>query len=162
MKRNCMKITLVLTGKTETDYIMKGTEEYIKRIKRYVSFEVVSIPDIKNAKNLTIEQYKQKEAENQLKYLQNSDLIILLDEFGKEYTSVEFAAYIESKMQMSVKNMVFVVGGAYGFAPEIRKMSQHSISLSQLTFPHQLVRLIFLEQLYRAFTIMRNEKYHHS
>ncbi len=109
-----------------------------------------------------IEQYKQKEAENQIKYLQTADLIILLDEFGKEYTSVDFARYIESKMQLSVKNMVFVVGGAYGFAPEIKKMSHHSLSLSLLTFPHQLVRLIFLEQLYRAFTIIRNEKYHHS
>jgi 23S rRNA (pseudouridine1915-N3)-methyltransferase len=157
-----MKITLVLTGKTEIDYILKGSEEYIKRIKRYVSFEVVSVPDIKNAKNLSIEQYKQKEAENQAKFLQNVDLILLLDEFGKEYSSVEFARYIESKMQASVKNMVFVVGGAYGFAEEIKKMSHHSISLSQLTFPHQLVRLIFLEQLYRAFTIIRNEKYHHS
>jgi 23S rRNA (pseudouridine1915-N3)-methyltransferase len=157
-----MKITLLLTGKTEIDYIQKGAEDYIKRIKRYISFEVVSIPDIKNAKNLTIEQYKQKEAENQAKYLQNADLIILLDEFGKEYTSVEFARYIESKMQASIKNMVFVVGGAYGFAVEIKKMSHHSISLSQLTFPHQLVRLLFLEQLYRAFTIIRNEKYHHS
>jgi 23S rRNA (pseudouridine1915-N3)-methyltransferase len=157
-----MKITLLLTGKTEIDYILKGFEEYIKRIKRYNNFEVVSIPDIKNAKNLTIEQYKQKEAENQAKYLQNSELIILLDEFGKEFTSIEFASYIESKMHTSIKNMVFVVGGAFGFAPEIKKMSHNSISLSKLTFPHQLVRLIFLEQLYRAFTIIRNEKYHHS
>jgi len=156
-----MKITLLLTGKTELDYILKGAEEYIKRIKRYNSFEVVTIPDIKNAKNLTIDQYKQKEAENQLKYLQNADLIILLDEFGKEYTSVDFARYIESKMQTSIKNMVFIVGGAFGFAPEIKKLSHQSISLSLLTFPHQLVRLIFLEQLYRAFTIIRNEKYHH-
>ena len=157
-----MKITLLLTGKTEIDYVVKGAEEYIKRIKHYNNFEVVSIPDIKNSKNLTIEQYKQKEAELQLKYLQNSDLIILLDELGKEYSSVDFARYIESKMLASVKNMVFVVGGAYGFAPEIKQMSHHSLSLSKLTFPHQLVRLIFLEQLYRAFTIIRNEKYHHS
>jgi 23S rRNA (pseudouridine1915-N3)-methyltransferase len=157
-----MKITLVLTGKTEIDYILKGVEEYIKRIKRYVSFEVISIPDIKNAKNLTIEQYKLKEAEIQLKYLQNFDLIILLDENGKEFTSVEFARYVESKMQISIKNMVFLVGGAYGFAAEIKKISHQSISLSKLTFPHQLVRLIFLEQLYRAFTIIHNEKYHHS
>jgi 23S rRNA (pseudouridine1915-N3)-methyltransferase len=157
-----MKITLVLTGKTEIDYVQQGSEEYSKRIKRYNSFEIVSVPDIKNAKSLSIEQYKQKEAENQVKYLQNADLIILLDEFGKEYTSVELSRYIESRIQASVKHMVFVVGGAYGFAPEIKKMSHHSISLSQLTFPHQLVRLLFLEQLYRAFTIMRNEKYHHS
>jgi 23S rRNA (pseudouridine1915-N3)-methyltransferase len=156
-----MKITLILTGKTELDYLLKGTEEYIKRIKRYFSFEVIYITDIKNAKNLTIEKYKQKEAENQVKYLQNADLIILLDEFGKEYSSAEFARYIESKMQLSIKNIVFVVGGAYGFTLEIKNMAHHIISLSKLTFPHQLVRLIFLEQLYRAFTIIRNEKYHH-
>ncbi len=157
-----MKITLVLTGKTEMDYIIKGSEEYIKRIKRYINFEVISIPDIKNAKNLSIELYKQKEAEAQEKILSKADLIILLDEFGTEYNSIELAKYIDTKIQLSIKNMVFVVGGAFGFAPEIKKMSHYSISLSRLTFPHQLVRLIFLEQLYRAFTIIRNEKYHHS
>ena len=157
-----MKITLVLTGKTEMDYIIKGSEEYIKRIKRYINFEVISIPDIKNAKNLSIELYKQKEAEAQEKILSKADLIILLDEFGTEYNSIELAKYIDTKIQLSIKNMVFVVGGAFGFAPEIKKMSHYSISLSRLTFPHQLVRLIFLEQLYRAFTITRNEKYHHS
>lgn len=156
-----MKITLLLTGKTELDYVLKGMEEYIKRIKHYNSLELITIPDIKNTKNLTIEQYKQREAEHQIKYLQNSDLIILLDEYGKEFSSVEFANFLESKMLASVKNMAFIVGGAYGFSAEIMKMSQLSISLSKLTFPHQLVRLIFMEQLYRAFTIIRKEKYHH-
>lgn len=156
-----MKITLLLTGKTEIDYVLKGLEEYIKRIKHYTNLEIITVPDIKNTKNLTVEQYKQKEAENQIKYLQSSDLIILLDEYGKEFTSVEFAQFIESKLQASVKNMVFIVGGAYGFSSEIKKMSHLSISLSKLTFPHQLVRLIFIEQLYRAFTIIRKEKYHH-
>lgn len=157
-----MRITLLLTGKTELDYLLKGSEVYIKRIKRYIGFEVITIPDIKNSKNLTIEQYKQKEAENQIKYLQNKDCIILLDEFGDQYTSAEFARFIENKMLTSIKNIVFVIGGAFGFAPEIIKMSQHRISLSKLTFPHQMVRLIFLEQLYRAYTIIHKEKYHHS
>ncbi len=157
-----MKITLLLTGKTELDYIQTGCEAYSKRIKHYTTFELVTIPDIKNAKNLSIYQYKRLEADAQLKHLTKADYIILLDEYGSEYSSTEFASYIEGKMQLSIKNMVFLVGGAFGFAPEVKKLAHHSISLSKLTFPHQLVRLIFLEQLYRAFTIIRNEKYHHS
>ncbi len=157
-----MNITLLLTGKTDLDYIQKGSDEYIKRIKRYNNFEVIAIPDIKNAKNLSMDQYKRMEADAQLKHLAKADYIILLDEYGTEYGSVEFAAYLESRMHQSIKNMVFLVGGAYGFSPEVKKLAHHSISLSKLTFPHQLVRLIFLEQLYRAFSIIKNEKYHHS
>ncbi len=136
--------------------------EYIKRIVHYTNFEVIETPDIKNIKNLSVEHYKQKEAEIQKKYLVRSDFIILLDEFGKEYTSEKFAQFLEHKIQIGIKNPMFVVGGAYGFSEEIKKMSQAQISLSQMTFPHQLVRLIFIEQLYRAFTIIRKEKYHHS
>lgn len=159
---NIMKITFLLTGKTESQHIKELMEEYIKRISHYTNLEVIAIPDIKNSKNLSIEQYKQKEAENQKKYLIKSDYIILLDENGKEFTTEKFAQFIEHKIQTGIKNLMFVVGGAYGFSEEIRKMSAQTVSLSKMTFPHQLVRLIFIEQLYRAFTIIRNEKYHHS
>jgi 23S rRNA (pseudouridine1915-N3)-methyltransferase len=157
-----MKITLLLTGKTESQPIREVMEEYIKRISHYTNFEVIAIPDIKNSKNLSVERYKQKEAEIQKKHLIKSDYVILLDENGKEFTSEKFAQFLEHKIQTGIKNLMFVVGGAYGFSEEIRKMAIQTVSLSKLTFPHQLVRLIFLEQLYRAFTIIRNEKYHHS
>jgi len=157
-----MKITFLLTGKTDVEPIKVLMDEYSKRIGHYTNFEVITIPDIKNIKNLSIEQYRQKEAELQKKYLTKSDFIILLDENGKEYTSEKFAQFLEHKIQIGIKNLVFVVGGAFGFTDEIRKMAEQSVSLSKMTFPHQLVRLIFLEQLYRAFTIIRKEKYHHS
>ncbi len=157
-----MKITLLLTGKTESESVRVIMNDFIKRIGRYSNFELVELPDIKNAKNLTIEQYKNKEAELQEKYLAKSDLIVLLDEYGKELTSMEFARFLENKLQVGIKNLMFVVGGAYGFSEEIKKKAQIQFSLSKMTFPHQLVRMIFLEQLYRAFTIIRNEKYHHS
>ncbi len=157
-----MKITLLLTGKTESESVRVIMNDFIKRIGRYSNFELVELPDIKNAKNLTIEQYKNKEAELQEKYLAKSDLIVLLDEYGKELTSMEFARFLENKLQVGIKNLMFVVGGAYGFSEEIKKKAQIQFSLSKMTFPHQLVRMIFLEQLYRAFTIIRNEKYNHS
>lgn len=157
-----MKITFLLTGKTDVEPVKVLMDEYTKRIGHYTNFEVITIPDIKNIKNLSIEQYRQKEAEQQKKYLTKSDFIILLDENGKEYSSEKFAQFLEHKMQIGIKNPVFVVGGAFGFTDEIRKMAEQSVSLSKMTFPHQLVRLIFLEQLYRAFTIIRKEKYHHS
>ena len=157
-----MKITFLLTGKTDVEPIKVLMDEYSKRIGHYTNFEVITIPDVKNIKNLSIDQYRQKEAELQKKYLTKSDFIILLDENGKEYTSEKFAQFLEHKIQIGIKNLVFVVGGAFGFTEEIRKMAEQSFSLSRMTFPHQLVRLIFLEQLYRAFTIIRKEKYHHS
>lgn len=157
-----MKITLLLTGKTESESVRVIMNDFIKRIGRYSNFELVELPDIKNAKNLTSEQYKNKEAEIQEKYLVKSDLIVLLDEYGKELTSVDFARFLENKLQTGIKNMMFVVGGAFGFSDEIKKKAHVQLSLSKMTFPHQLVRMIFLEQLYRAFTIIRNEKYHHS
>lgn len=156
-----MKISMLLTGKTDVPYISEGLQDYFLRIKRYVNFEIVSIPEIKNAKSLTPEQYKQKEAEQQLKHLANADFVVLLDEFGKELGSVELARFIENKMQQSVKNLMFVVGGPFGFSEAVMTKSNYKLSLSKLTFPHQLVRLIFAEQLYRAFTIIKNEKYHH-
>lgn len=156
-----MKIKLLLIGKTDSDYLKKGVDEYLKRIKRYLPFEMLIIPDIKKTKNLSEDQQKQKEAELILNQLNPGDFIILLDEKGKEYCSVGFSEFIEKQMISGMKNMVFIVGGPYGFSNEIYKLGNLKISLSKMTFSHQMVRLIFTEQLYRALTIIKGEPYHH-
>lgn len=156
-----MKISLLLTGKTSVEYVKTGIQDYSKRIERYVSFEIITVPDIKNAGSLPQREYCQYEAELQKKFLQQADFIVLLDEKGKELSSVELATFIQHKMQIGIKNIMFVIGGAYGFSDEVKKMAHICLSLSKLTFPHQLVRIIFTEQLYRAFTIINREKYHH-
>ncbi len=156
-----MKIILILNGKTEDDYIIKGFSNYEKRLKHYISFETIVIPALKNTKALSIAQQKQKEGELTLKYLQNSDVLILLDENGKEFNSVAFSEFIQKQMNSGIKNLVFVVGGPYGFSDEMYKRANGKISLSKMTFSHQMVRLFFVEQLYRAFTILKNEPYHH-
>lgn len=157
-----MKITVILNGKTEDDYLLKGIAIYEQRLKHYVPFETITIPALKNTKALSTEQQKQKEGELILKNLQSSDKLILLDENGKEYSSVNFSEYIQQQMNSGIKNLVFVVGGPYGFSDEIYKRANGKISLSKMTFSHQMVRLFFVEQLYRAMTILRNEPYHHS
>lgn len=156
-----MKITLLLNGKTEDDYIIKGFATYEQRLKHYISFETSVIPALKNTKALSIEQQKQKEGEMILKQIQNPDKLILLDENGKEYNSVSFSGFIQQQMNSGIKNIVFVVGGPYGFSEEIYKRANGKISLSKMTFSHQMVRLFFVEQLYRAMTILKNEPYHH-
>lgn len=156
-----MKITLLLIGKTEDDYITKGFATYEQRLKHYISFETIVIPALKNTKALSIEQQKQKEGELVFKQIQTSDKLILLDENGKEYTSVAFSGFIQQQMNSGIKNVVFVVGGPYGFSDEIYKRANGKISLSKMTFSHQMVRLFFVEQLYRAMTILKNEPYHH-
>lgn len=157
-----MKITFILNGKTEDDYLLKGISIYEQRLKHYVPFETIVIPALKNTKALSTEQQKQKEGELILKHLQSSDKLILLDENGKEYNSVNFSEFIQQQMNSGIKNLVFVVGGPYGFSDEIYKRANGKISLSKMTFSHQMVRLFFVEQLYRAMTILRNEPYHHS
>ncbi len=157
-----MKITLILCGKTEDDYILKGFTIYEQRLKHYISFETIVIPALKNTKALSIEQQKQKEGELILKSIQSSDRFILLDEYGKEYTSTGFSGYIQQQMNSGIKNIVFAVGGPYGFSDDIYKRADGKISLSKMTFSHQMVRLFFAEQLYRAMTILKNEPYHHS
>jgi 23S rRNA (pseudouridine1915-N3)-methyltransferase len=157
-----MKITLILNGKTDDDYIVKGFAVYEQRLKHYVSFETIVIPALKNTKALSIEQQKQKEAELIFKNIQSSDRLILLDENGKEYTSINFSEFIQQQMNSGIKNIVFVVGGPYGFSEELYKRANGKISLSKMTFSHQMVRLFFVEQLYRAMTILKNEPYHHS
>src|SRR5690606_8750240 len=132
-----------------------------KRLGFYISFEILIIPDIKNSKSLSEEQQKTKEAETVLKHLDSSDTIILLDEKGKNYTSEGFSEMIQKKMNSGIKNLVFIIGGPYGFSEQLYQRTNEKLSLSAMTFSHQMVRLFFIEQLYRAFTIIKNEPYHH-
>ncbi|TDQ07560.1 23S rRNA (pseudouridine(1915)-N(3))-methyltransferase RlmH [Pedobacter metabolipauper] len=156
-----MKITLLVTGKTEDKYLIEGIEKYLNRLKHYIGFNMVVIPDVKNTKNLSEAQQKSKEAEQMLKHINNTDQIILLDEKGIKYTSVLFSSYLNKQMIGSVQHLIFVIGGPYGFDESIYKRANGSISLSEMTFSHQMVRLFFVEQLYRAFSILKGEPYHH-
>lgn len=156
-----MKVTLLCVGKTDDKHVLEGIAVYKKRLKHYTNFEIVIIPDIKNSKNLTQNQQKAKEAEILLKNISNIDYVILLDERGKEFSSIEFSAFLEKQMLSSVTQLVFIVGGPYGFDDSIYQRANFKISLSKMTFSHQMIRMFFVEQLYRAFTILRNEPYHH-
>ncbi len=156
-----MKITLLVVGKTEDKYLIEGIDKYLNRLKHYIGFNLVVIPEIKNTKNLTQAQQKTKEAELIFKQISNLDMVILLDEKGKKYSSVSFANYLNKQMISSVQHMVFIIGGPYGFDESIYKRAGSSISLSEMTFSHQMVRLFFVEQLYRAFSILKGEPYHH-
>lgn len=156
-----MKITLLVIGKTDAGYFIDAVNEYQKRLEHYIPFEMQVIPDIKNTKNLTAEQQKEKEGELILKSLQAGDYIVLLDDKGKEYTSVQFASYIEKKTHNVSKRLVFIIGGPYGFSKTVYDKANEKLTLSRMTFSHQMVRLIFVEQLYRAMTILNNEPYHH-
>jgi 23S rRNA (pseudouridine1915-N3)-methyltransferase len=156
-----MKITLLIVGKTEDAYLKEGIDKYLKRLKHYTKIDIVEIAELKNTKALTQEQQKAREAELILKKLSPLDHVILLDEKGMELSSLQFAAYIDKKSLASVANLVFVVGGPYGFDPSVYQRGNDKISLSRMTFSHQMVRLFFAEQLYRAFTIIKGEPYHH-
>jgi len=156
-----MKITLLVVGKTVDKYLIEGLEKYLNRLKHYISFNISVIPELKNTKNLTEAQQKGSEAALILKQIINTDSVILLDEKGKKYSSVQFANYLNKQMIGSVQHIVFVIGGPYGFDESVYKRAQGSISLSDMTFSHQMVRLFFVEQLYRAFTILKGEPYHH-
>lgn len=156
-----MKVALILVGKTVNKHFVELIDEYAGRVKHYIGFDIVTIPELKNTKNLSTDQQKQQEGELILKQMQAGDYVVLLDEHGKELRSVEFSAYMEQKMQTVGKRLVFVIGGPYGFSPEVYGRANEKLSLSKMTFSHQMVRLIFVEQLYRAMTIMRGEPYHH-
>ena len=156
-----MKITLLTIGKTDARYFIDAIGEYQKRLEHYIPFEIQIIPDIKNTKSLTIDQQKEKEGELIIKNLQSGDYLVLLDEKGKEYTSLQFASYIEKKTHTISKRLVFLNGGPYGFSRAIYDKANAKLTLSRMTFSHQMVRLIFVEQLYRAMTILNNEPYHH-
>lgn len=156
-----MKIVVIAVGKTSTDYISRGVDEFLKRANRYLSVELTVIPDIKASKALTEETQKQQEGRNILASLQPGDIVTLLDERGKELTSREFSGMIERRMIQGTKRLVFVIGGPYGFSKEVYERADSKLSLSRMTFTHEMVRLFFTEQIYRAMTIMRGEPYHH-
>jgi 23S rRNA (pseudouridine1915-N3)-methyltransferase len=156
-----MKIKLLAIGKTDDKNLQSLIETYQNRLKHYINFELEIIPDIKNAKNLSETQQKEKEGELILKKIITTDILILLDEKGKEFRSVDFSAYLQKKMNSGIKQLVIVIGGPYGFSETIYKKAQGKISLSKMTFSHQMIRLFVVEQLYRAFTILKNEPYHH-
>ena len=156
-----MKVCLVVIGKTDATYFTDAIKEYQNRLVHYIPFEMQIIPDIKNVKNLSESQQKEKEGELILKTLQSGDYLVLLDEKGKEFTSMQFASYMEKKMNSVPKKLVFVIGGPYGFSESVYKAASEKISLSKMTFSHQMIRLIFIEQIYRAMTILNNEPYHH-
>lgn len=155
-----MKITLLCIGKTDESYINTGIDIYIKRLKHYYKTELQVIADLKKASNLSAEERKRKEGEAILKQLDPSDRVLLLDEKGKNFTSREFAGQIEKIAVSGVKRVVFVIGGAFGFSDEVYNRANGKISLSKMTFSHQMVRIFFLEQIYRACTILNNEPYH--
>ena len=136
-------------------------DDYASRVKHYISFDIITIPELKNTKNLSAEQQKQQEGELILKQLQAGDYTVLLDEHGKELRSIEFSKYMEQKMQTVSRRLVFIIGGPYGFSPDVYAKANEKLSLSKMTFSHQMIRLIFVEQFYRAMTIMRGEPYHH-
>ena len=156
-----MKISLIVIGKTDASYFVDAINEYKNRLVHYIPFEMEIIPDIKNVKNLREEQQKEKEGELILKMLQPGDYLVLLDEHGKSFTSMEFATYLERKMHVVSKRLVFVIKKPYGFSEAVYKAASEKISLSKMTFSHQMIRLIFVEQIYRAMTILNNEPYHH-
>ncbi|MCD7963177.1 MAG: 23S rRNA (pseudouridine(1915)-N(3))-methyltransferase RlmH [Rikenellaceae bacterium] len=156
-----MNISLITIGKTDLSYIIEGVEIYFKRINRYTRFNIITIADIKNSKNLPEEVQKVGEGELILSNISTSDYLVLLDEAGKQYTSVELALWTQKKMNAGIKRLVFVIGGPYGFSQYVYKRADEKISLSKMTFSHQMVRLIFTEQLYRAFSIINGEPYHH-
>ena len=156
-----MKITLLTVGKTDKDWVRQGMDIYVSRLKHYIPFSVIEMPELKNVSALSKDQIKAREGELILKNVKPTDDLILLDERGKEYSSVELAKVIQDKISYAGKDMVYVIGGAYGFCDAVYQRANSKISLSRMTFSHQMVRAIFVEQIYRAFTIMRGEPYHH-
>jgi 23S rRNA (pseudouridine1915-N3)-methyltransferase len=156
-----MKIKLLVIGKTDHKGMQAMISEYEKRLSHYISFELEVIPALKAAKNMSVSEQKDKEGEAILSRISSSDMLVLLDEQGKQYTSMHFARYLQKLMNAGTRQLVFVVGGPYGFSNVVYSRAQHKISLSLMTFSHQMVRLFFVEQLYRGFTILRNEPYHH-
>ena len=156
-----MKIALFQTGKTTDKHISEVADLYSTRIKKYTTFEVITLPDLKNTKNMTVPEQKIKEGKKVMQSISNDDYVVLLDERGKELRTVEFAGWIEKIFMLPKKRIIFIIGGPWGFSEEVYSRADLKMSLSKMTFPHQLVRLLFLEQLYRVFTIIKGEPYHH-
>jgi len=156
-----MTIKLLAIGKTDSGQLQQLIDVYEKRLQHYVNFEIEIIPDLKKTKNLSEEQQKEKEGELILKKLAPTDVLVLFDEKGKQFSSVEFSQYLQKKMNSGIKQLVFLIGGPYGFSNAVYAKASNKISLSKMTFSHQMVRLFITEQVYRAFTILKNEPYHH-
>ena len=156
-----MQIKLIAIGKTDDKQLQQLIEQYQKRLKHYIKFDLDIIPDIKNVKNLSEKEQREKEGNLILKRISPTDVLILLDENGKQFSSVDFSTYLQKKMNAGIKQLVFVIGGPYGFSETIYQKAQGKISLSKMTFSHQMIRLFIVEQIYRGFTILKNEPYHH-
>lgn len=156
-----MKIVLAVVGKTTNGYLRQGIDEYTSRLSHYIPFSIEYIDDVKNTRNLSEQQQKTAEGKSILAMLDKGDYVVLLDEHGKEFTSVQFSKYIEKRMASGARRMVLVVGGPYGFSQDVYDRANELLSLSKMTFPHEMIRLIFTEQLYRAVTIINHEPYHH-
>jgi 23S rRNA (pseudouridine1915-N3)-methyltransferase len=155
-----MKVTLLVTGKTDSRWLAEGIDTYITRLKHYITIDMKVLPGLKNTRNMPVELQKEKEGQQILEYLEGKSEVYLLDEAGQHYSSRELAAFIEKKMVAACRELVFVIGGPFGFSEQVAKISSGKISLSKLTFSHQMVRLLFVEQLYRSHTIIRGESYH--
>lgn len=155
-----MNVRLVVVAKTEEKYLQEGIGVYLKRLKHYVNFEMVVIPALKDTRNASADDIKEREGLLILKQLEKSDVNVLLDEHGREFTSVGFSQYLQKQMNSGIRTLTFVVGGAFGFSEQVYAKTSGKISLSQMTFSHQMIRLFFVEQLYRAFTILKGEPYH--
>ncbi len=158
---NKMKTSFIVVGRTVEKHYITAINDYLERIKHFMSFEMEVIPELKNTKSLSMEQQKEKEGELICKALQPGDVVVLLDEHGKEMRSVEFATYLEKKQHTVNKRLVFIIGGPYGFSQKVYDMAHEKISMSKMTFSHQMIRLIFVEQIYRAMTILTGGPYHH-
>ena len=156
-----MRITLVESGKTRDPFIREGVELFRQRLVRYVPFKIDTLPDLKNTRSMTMKEVQEKEGEMIIKRIKTGDYVILLDERGAEHNSISFAEYLNS-LERKVNHLLFVIGGPYGFSQQVYERSDTMLSLSKMTFSHQLVRVLFLEQLYRAFTILKGEPYHHA
>ena len=156
-----MEITLIVIGKTNAKYLIEGLDEYTRRLKHYITYNINILPDIKNTKNLTEEQQKETEGKLILNALKPGDFLVLLDERGKEFSSMQFSDYLQRKMNSGLHRLVFVVGGPYGFSKDVYNKADEKLSLSKMTFSHEMIRLFFTEQIYRAMTIIRGEPYHH-
>lgn len=156
-----MTTTLIVIGKTNDERFRTIIDEYVARVNHYMPFNIEVIPELKNAKNLSFDQQKEREAELLQKTLKTGDYVVLLDEHGRERRSIEFAQWMQKKMSAGPRRLIFVVGGPYGFARQIYDLANEKISLSQMTFSHQMIRMLFVEQIYRAMTILSNEPYHH-
>jgi len=157
-----MKIRILAIGKTDDKNLLSLIQTYEQRLKHYIKFDLIIIPDIKNAKNLSMKQQKEREGELILKNIQASDQLFLLDEKGQEFGSIEFSSFLQKKMNSGMKHLVLVIGGPYGFSEKVYQKATGKISLSKMTFSHQMIRLFIVEQIYRAFTILKNEPYHHA